>query len=164
MKNKKNLLTWQAIRLLLLIVPRYQRSCMMRMAVDGKYSIKSKSNILYVDAYGPFSADVTEQYIDDMYRACEQFSGEPWGLLISFYGNSVFSPEAENALIKVNKFRVKQGLIANASVLINSTTADTQQLQLRRIYQAANITFYVFSDVESANAWLDDFLQQAQTG
>ena len=111
----------------------------------------------------PFNEHVTEKYIDDMYSACEDFSGQPWGLLISFYGNSVFSPEAEAALIKVNKHRVKQGLIANASVLIDSSTADTQQLQLRRIYQACNITFYVFSDVENAKSWLEQFLQQSQT-
>ncbi|MGB1263296.1 MAG: hypothetical protein ACPG52_10325 [Cognaticolwellia sp.] len=123
-----------------------------------KYSIKSQANILQVDAFGPFSDHVTEKYIDDMYGACEHFSGQPWGLLIAFYGNSVFSPEAEEALIKVNKYRVKQGLIANASVLIDSSTADIQQLQLRRIYQACDITFYIFSDIDSAKSWLEEVL------
>jgi len=135
----------------------------MEIVAKGKYAIESKANILYVEAYGPFNSNITEQYIEDMYAACEQFAGEPWGLLISFYGNSVFSPEAEEALIKVNKYRVKQGLIANASVIINSTTADTQQLQLRRIYQAANVISYVFSDVESANQWLSGFLEHANS-
>lgn len=135
----------------------------MKIVVEGKYSIESKESILYVDAYGPFNSTITDQYIEDMYSACEQFSGQPWGLLISFYGNSLFSPEAEEALIKVNKYRVKQGLIANASVIINSVTADTQQLQLRRIYQAANVISYVFSDVDSANIWLSDFLEQANS-
>ncbi len=136
----------------------------METSDKGEYSIASQSNILQVDAFGPFNTNVTEQYINDMYQACEQFSGEPWGLLISFHGNSVFSPEAERALIKVNKYRVKHGLIAAASVLINSSTADIQQLQLRRIYQACNITFYVFSDVESARSWLEQYLQQTRTG
>jgi len=136
----------------------------METIVKQKYSITSQSNILQVEAFGPFNDHITEKYIDDMYSACEQFSGQPWGLLISFYGNSVFSPEAEDALIKVNKYRVKHGLIANASVIIDSSTADIQQLQLRRIYQACNITFYVFSDINSAKSWLEQFLQQSQTG
>ena len=134
----------------------------MERIVKENYSITSQSNILQVEVFGPFNGQVTEKYIEDMYGACEQFSGEPWGLLISFYGNSVFSPEAEQALIKVNKYRVKQGLIANASVLIDSSTADIQQLQLRRIYQACNITFYVFSDINNAKSWLEQFLQQAE--
>ncbi len=134
----------------------------METIVKEKYSITSRENILQVDAFGPFNDHVTEKYIDDMYSACDQFSGQSWGLLISFYGNSVFSPEAEEALIKVNKYRVKQGLIANASVLIDSSTADIQQLQLRRIYQACNITFYVFSDINNAKSWLEQFLQQAE--
>ena len=135
----------------------------METIVKDKYLITPRSNILQVDAFGPFNDHVTEKYIDDMYNACENFAGQPWGLLISFYGNSVFSPEAEAALIKVNKQRVKQGLIANASVLIDSHTADIQQLQLRRIYQACNITFYVFSDVDNAKSWLEQFLQQSET-
>ncbi|SEL20335.1 hypothetical protein SAMN05216262_10775 [Colwellia chukchiensis] len=136
----------------------------METIVKDNYSIRSQTNILQVEAYGPFNDHVTEKYIDDMYGACAQFAGQPWGLLISFYGNSVFSPEAEAALIKVNKYRVQHGLIANASVLIDSSTADIQQLQLRRIYQACNITFYVFSDISSAKSWLEQFLSQSQTG
>tara|TARA_R110000787_G_scaffold41731_5_gene102794 strand:- start:1525 stop:1932 length:408 start_codon:yes stop_codon:yes gene_type:complete len=132
----------------------------MTTIVKEKYLITPRANILQVDAFGPFSDHITEKYIDDMYSACEQFSGQPWGLLISFYGNSIFSPEAEEALVKVNKQRVKQGLIANASVLIDSSTADIQQLQLRRIYQACNITFYVFSDIDNAKSWLEEFLQR----
>lgn len=133
----------------------------MESIVEDNYSIVSRSNILQVEAFGPFNERVTEKYIDDMYSTCEQFAGQPWGLLISFYGNSVFSPEAEEALIKVNKYRVKQGLVANASVLIDSSTADIQQLQLRRIYQACNITFYVFSDVDNAKSWLEQYLLQS---
>ena len=132
----------------------------MTTIVKEKYLITPRANILQVDAFGPFSDHITEKYIDDMYSACEQFSGQPWGLLISFYGNSIFSPEAEEALVKVNKQRVKQGLIANARVLIDSSTADIQQLQLRRIYQACNITFYVFSDIDNAKSWLEEFLQR----
>lgn len=132
----------------------------METVVADNYSIASRSNILQVEAFGPFNDNVTENYIDDMYTACEQFSGQPWGLLIAFYGNSVFSPEAEAALIKVNKYRVEQGLVANASVIIDSSTADIQQLQLRRIYQACNITFYVFSDLTSAKSWLEQYLKR----
>jgi hypothetical protein len=131
----------------------------METIVEDKYSIASKSNILQVEVFGPFNDKITEKYIDDIYGACDQFLGKPWGLLIAFHGNSVFSPKAEETLIKINKYRVKKGLIANASVLIDSSTADIQQLQLRRIYQACNITFYIFSDINNAKFWLEQYLQ-----
>ena len=45
-------------------------------------------------------------------------------------------------------------------MILNSAHADLQQMQLRRIYQASNITFHVFSDEKSARNWLAEFLQQ----
>jgi len=132
----------------------------MKLAPHGEYKIEAHENILVVDAHVPFTEEVSQQYIKDMYCACEQFSGEPWGLLVTFYGNSVFSPEAEESLIEVTKFRTKHGMIANASVILESTTADLQQIQLRRIYQTCNLTFHVFSNLDAAKSWLESFIEE----
>jgi len=132
----------------------------MKLATHGEYKIEAHENILVVDAHGPFTSEISQQYIQDMYTACEQFSGNPWGLLVTFYGNSVFSPEAEEALIEVTKFRIKHGMIANASVILESTTADLQQIQLRRVYQSCNLTFHVFSNLDAAKSWLDSFIEE----
>lgn len=130
----------------------------MQLAEHGSYTIHPQDNILVVDAHGPFNELTSEQYIQDMYDACEKFSGKTWGLLITFYGNSVFSPEAEQALIEVTKYRMKKGMIANATVILESSSADLQQMQLRRIYQSCNLTFHVFSDIYSARNWLEGFV------
>ena len=132
----------------------------MNLAPHGEYKIEAHQNILVVDAHGPFTEEISQQYIQDMYAACEQFSNQPWGLLVTFYGNSVFSPEAEEALVEVIKFRIKHGMIANASVILESTTADLQQIQLRRVYQTCNLTFHVFSNLDAAKSWLDGFIEE----
>ena len=132
----------------------------MELARHGEYKIEAHENILVVDAHVPFTEEVSQHYIKDMYAACEQFSDQPWGLLVTFYGNSVFSPEAEESLIEVTKFRIKHGMIANASVILESTTADLQQIQLRRIYQTCNLTFHVFSNLDAAKSWLDGFIKE----
>ncbi len=132
----------------------------MKLATHGNYQIEAKDNILVVDAHGPFSDEASAAYIEEMYKACDNFSGETWGLLVTFYGNSVFTPEAEKALVEVTKYRMNKGMIANASVIIESTSADIQQMQLRRVYQACNLTFHVFSDINSARNWLEEFVKK----
>ncbi|MCO4797915.1 MAG: hypothetical protein KC484_01775 [Colwelliaceae bacterium] len=130
----------------------------MQLAEHGKYTIKPHGNILVVDAHGPFNDVTAADYVQEMYDACEKFSDKAWGLLVTFYGNSVFTPEAEKALVEVTRYRMKRGMIANASVIMESSSADIQQMQLRRIYQACNLTFHVFSDVGSARNWLESFV------
>jgi len=132
----------------------------MKLAAHGSYKIEPHGNILVVDAHGPFNEVTADAYVKEMYKACDHFNGKPWGLLVTFYGNSVFTPEAEQALINVTKYRVKRGMIANASVIMESNSADIQQMQLRRVYQTCNLTFHVFSDINSAQNWLSEFIEQ----
>ena len=132
----------------------------MKLADHGDYKIEQHGNILMADAHGPFNDVTAAAYVDEMYQACNLFAGKPWGLLVTFYGNSVFTPEAEKALVDVTKYRMKLGMIANASVILESSSADLQQMQLRRIYQSCNLTFHVFADVISAKRWLSEFVSQ----
>jgi hypothetical protein len=138
--------------------PRINTGKIMELSKHGEYNIAAHNNILVVDAHGPFTDELSQQYVKDMYAACKQFSGQPWGLLITFYGNSVFSPEAVQSLIEVTRYRIQHGMIANASVILESETADLQQIQLQHIYQVCNCMFHVFSDLDSAKNWLDDFI------
>jgi hypothetical protein len=131
----------------------------MKLSKHGEYNIEADNNILVVDAHGPFTDQLSQQYVKDMYAACKQFSGQPWGLLVTFYGNSIFSPESVQSLIEVTKYRMKHGMIANACIILQSETADLQQVQLQHIYQVCNCTFNVFCDVDSARSWLSEFVE-----
>ncbi len=131
----------------------------MKLAAHGSYQIKSDDNILLVDAHGPFNEVTTQAYVQEMYQACNNFAGKTWGILVTFYGNSIFTPDAEQAIIEITRYRMERGMIANASVIINSNTADVQQMQLRRIYQNCNLPFHVFSDIESAKNWLVSYIE-----
>jgi len=132
----------------------------MKLPAHGSYEIKPQGNILVVDARGPFNETTASAYLEDMYNACENFAGKTWGLLVTFYGSRVFTPETEQALIEVTKYRMKKGMAANASVIIQSSSADIQQMQLRRVYQSCNLKFHVFSDIISAKNWLTDFIDE----
>lgn len=132
----------------------------MNITTQGSYTIEQQDNILLVDARGPFDIEVLEKFRQEMYGVCEKFEGQSWGSLVTYYGNGVFTPEAEEALIEITKYREAKGMVANASVILNSSHADLQQMQLRRIYQSTKITFHVFSNIDSASEWLTEFVNQ----
>ncbi len=133
----------------------------MEYSQHGSYVIEQQNNILLVDAQGPFNEVTAEKYHQDIIQLTEKMSGEPWGSLITFRGNSVFTPDAEQQLSETTKYRQKKGMIAIAVVILNSAYADMQQMQLQRIYHDCQIEFHVFSDSESATDWLNGFIEQA---
>ncbi|QBG35742.1 hypothetical protein [Litorilituus sediminis] len=132
----------------------------MQYSAHGRYAIEQQNNILLVDAQGPFNDITAAQYHKDIEEITEQMTGEPWGSLITFRGNSVFTPDAEEQLKETTHYRIQKGMIAIAVVILNSAYADMQQMQLQRIYQDCNISFHVFSDVASAKQWLDGYIEQ----
>ena len=136
------------------------RSCIMKVVEHGNYTIEVKDKVLIVDAHGPFTKEIMEQYKEDIKKVTHYFTESPWGSLVTYYGNGVFTPEAEEALVKITNYRVNRGMIANATVFIDSANADLQQMQLSRVYQNCNVVFHVFSDINHANQWLTDFLHQ----
>lgn len=133
----------------------------MQNLPHGRYVIEQQNNILLVDAQGPFNEITAAKYHQDIKQLTEKMTGEPWGSLITFRGNSVFTPEAEQQLRETTQYRQKKGMIAIAVVILNSAYADMQQMQLQRIYHDCQIEFHVFSDSESATTWLNGYIEQA---
>ncbi len=131
----------------------------MHFAAHGSYKVKVEGNILIIDAIGPFNEKIVEQYENDINTSIEQFDNQPWMTLVIYHGNGIFTPSAEKECIRMTKFRARHGMIANASVIINSVHADLQHMQLNRIYKSANVPAHVFSDVCNAKLWLSNVLE-----
>lgn len=130
---------------------------------SGEYTIQREGNLLIIDAQGPFDEAIAKQYHQDMINITDNFNGAFWASLVTYRGNGIFPPEAERSLIETTAYRVQRGLIATAAVIIESNQADLQQMQLRRIYQNYRIPFHVFSDVENARSWLENYLSTRRT-
>ncbi|WP_245961515.1 hypothetical protein [Thalassotalea euphylliae] len=133
---------------------------MMNRQLHSHYDITKKDNILLVDAKRIFDEDSIEQYHQDMLDLTLEMKHQPWASLICYEGSGVFTPEVEQHIIDITKFRVKNNMVANATVLLNTAHADIQQMQLRRIYNSCQLPFFVFSDRDSAEAWLQDYLKE----
>ncbi|WP_286265009.1 hypothetical protein [Thalassotalea atypica] len=132
----------------------------MNNPIPGSYQIERQNNLLVVDARGPFDEEIAIRYQQDIENVTSELNGQPWGILNTYYGNAVFTPEIEKRIIETTKYRITQGLVATAAVFLESAHADVQQMQLRRIYQQYRIPFHVFSDISNAKIWLEQYLTQ----
>jgi len=132
----------------------------------GKYQMNFEGNILYVEAEGPFNKELLTDYHHDIEKLITQITTEQkikkWALLAIFHGDSILTPEAENALINTAKFRATKGMIASANIFKNSLHIDLQQTQFARIYQAAKVKNHFFSDEKSAKNWLLQYLKEKE--
>jgi hypothetical protein len=135
----------------------------MQAEKKGSYRININESILEIEAHGPFDNTVLKQYQSEVKSIVGYFKQLPWGSLVIYHGNGIFSPEAELTLIEVTKYRKEHGMIANASVILNSLHADTQQMQLQRVYQESKLPFHVFSNIEHAKGWLVDYVEQQRS-
>lgn len=131
---------------------------LMQSSTHGSYHIEQQNNILVIDAQGPFDDVVSEQYHKDMVLITQKMCKNPWASLISFKGNAVFTPDAEQSLIETTQYRVDNGMVAIAAVILDSAYADTLQMQLQRIYQSSSVQFNFFSDTKNAKRWLESFI------
>ncbi len=132
----------------------------MQVATKGSYHIDIQENIIEVDAHGPFDSDIIEQYNNEIKSAIGNFNKLPWGSLVIYHGNVLFSSDTEQTLSEVIKYRIKHGMIANASVILDSHNTDLQQMQLHRVYQESKLPFHVFSNIDHAKDWLVDYVEQ----
>ena len=130
----------------------------MQLSAHGSYTIEQQNNILLIDAEGPFNKVTSEQYLQDIKLITEKMCNGPWATLVTFKDNSLFTPEAEQKLIETTLYRVDNGMIAVAAVIVNSAYADILQMQLQRIYQSCCIQFNFFSDADHAQQWLNSLI------
>ncbi|PCI55651.1 MAG: hypothetical protein COB45_06270 [Gammaproteobacteria bacterium] len=132
----------------------------MQYSTHGSYRIEQQNNILLIDIdeQSTFNDVVSEQYHKDIKIMTQKMRNNPWASLITLKGIGVFTPDAEENLIETTHYRVENGMIAIAVVIIDSTYADTLQLQLQRIYQSSSVQFNFFSDTKHAKYWLDSFI------
>lgn len=126
----------------------------MKVATEEHYKLSKEDHVLTVEVDGHFNEQTINQYLDDIKQLIDDIKHEPWATLVIFKGSSLFTPEAEEALIDITHQRVKNNMAAIAVVITQSYQADLQQMQLTRIYQNCNIKYHFFSDAKMANTWL----------
>ncbi|WP_338519817.1 hypothetical protein [Alteromonas gracilis] len=121
----------------------------------GQYQIAVLGNIVGVSAEGMADTEAIARYSRDMMDVINQFGGERWAFLGFLYGSAVLTKGGEEELQKSIEWRVSKGMRLGALVIGETTIESMVEAQFGRIYQKAGTQLGVFSDEDSAMAWLE---------
>ena len=75
----------------------------------GLFQITIKNNLLILDAEGPFNLEYVNKLIDSIAQLAPHMQ-QNWGQLTIFHNDSIFVPEAFNAVKESMKTRKSDGL------------------------------------------------------
>ncbi|WP_100644673.1 hypothetical protein [Alteromonas facilis] len=126
----------------------------MEFCKHGTYSIRFDSNKVFVEATGPFNLELVQDYKLKIEECISALEPCPWGQIITLNELSLFTPEAESALIFGLKLRKERGLKACAIVAKSPFRIVLQQID--KIYSEAEIKHKTFKNERDAVYWVDD--------
>ena len=121
----------------------------------GQYQIAVLGNIVGVSAEGMADTEAIARYGRDMMDVINQFGGERWAFLGFLHGSALLTKGGEEELQKSLEWRVSKGMALGALVIGETTIESMVDAQFNRIYQNAGTRLGVFSDEDSAMAWLE---------
>lgn len=128
----------------------------------GIYRIETANGILIVDATGPFNEELIAAYHRDLEISIGELEKTGnWGQIVILHDLSVFTPEAEQALIASVASRAQRGLTASA--IIADTKYFAVKRQITKIYESACIPHHFFNNVVDATVWLGQVICEHQT-
>jgi hypothetical protein len=122
----------------------------------GQYQIAALGSIVAVSAEGMADKGAIERYSQDMMEVIANFGGESWAFLGLLHGSAILTKDAEVALQRSIEWRVQHGMELGVLVTGGTIVENLVKSQFERIYQKAGTELRIFSDEESAMAWLSE--------
>jgi hypothetical protein len=119
----------------------------------GIFEVKVEGNLLLVDATGPFNEELIKSYQHALERCISHLEDSTWNQVITLHQLSLFTPEAENLLIKTLLNRKSRRLVA-CGVIVEGTECKTLlKEQLSRCYSNAGVQHQFFRTIDEAKIW-----------
>lgn len=122
-----------------------------------KVEVNPNAKSLLVRATGPFNEEMVQEYSDAVQIAVSQLAlFKQWTQLVVLDKESLYTPAAEQLLIKSLAYRKIRGLVASAVVLM--PTVEGRSLitqQMTGVYEKSGISFEFFEEINDAKKWLE---------
>jgi len=125
----------------------------MYFSEHGIFEVKVEDKCMLVDATGPFNEELTSRYRSAIESSIQRLESNDWTQIIVLHNMSLFTPEAEELLIKTLVNRKERGLTKSAIVLIDAEGKALITQQMSRIYKTAQVDYRFFSSIEQAKVW-----------
>lgn len=132
----------------------------VKRAAHGSFRLWTEDQILCADAEGPFNEEVILEFRNALEEHVARLVGSPWGWVSTLHGLSVFTPEAEQAILETVRWRVSKGMRCAANVLMSTEAGDLERVQISRVYDQIGIDYAFFENFEDAAVWVQQRLDQ----
>ena len=117
----------------------------------GQYKLELISNILVIDAKGPFNKELMTDYHKNLKELIDEVQGKPWAVVLYLHGNSVMTPDAEEELRKAVEWRKSIGLSCVALITADCTPLSARQFSA--FYKGMSVECQAFGSKEQAMDW-----------
>ncbi|WP_416307569.1 hypothetical protein [Neptunicella sp. SCSIO 80796] len=126
-----------------------------RMFPDhGYFALQIDGNLLVIDAEGPANIELIQKYRRDVQVYRQQLSGQRWGNLVIFHGDSLITHESIEAMKDSILDAKKCGMAAVAIVLDNVSYSSMATQLWGGFYRNADMPHQFFTDIQQARLWL----------
>ena len=79
---------------------------------------------------------------------------KPFGMLLISHEQPILGPDGEAVLMESVRTRVELGCSAQATVLLDPTTASVAEAQYSRVYVPVGLRYTIFHEIAPALHWL----------
>jgi len=126
----------------------------MSFIEHGLFEVKTKDDLLLVDATGPFNEELLIQYENALESCIQNLEMLNWKQIITLNQLSLFTPEAEQVLTNTIINRRSRGLMACAIILKDVEGESLIKAQMSRCYNRAGVKHNFITSIHDANKWL----------
>jgi protoheme ferro-lyase len=120
----------------------------------GSFTIEIGKQRMLVDAIGPFNLESISQYQRAIADAINVLKQKRWTQIVVLHGMSMMTPEAEEQLEKVVRYRMERGLCASVIVVGDVEGKGIVKQQLQRVYGKTQLLHTFTETIEEAHHWL----------
>lgn len=126
---------------------------MATLLAHPKYSIRKCGRVVRVDAWGPWNVEQTLDYVQHL-KACMESMRKPFAMLSVSHVQPLLGPESEQVLKESVRQRAQLDCVAQATVLLDVSTAIAAEAQYRRVYVHEGLRCGIFHEIAPAVSWL----------
>ncbi len=122
---------------------------------DGSYS----GRLVRYEATGPFNYEGILSLRGDIDKIAISNDGDPWGVICIMSGDSLFTPEAEEAHRVFISDMYSRGLKTVSYILAGHSARKVFEAQIRRIYDGTGVSLSLFDDEPAATRTVIELLE-----
>ncbi|WP_157470762.1 hypothetical protein [Colwellia sp. PAMC 20917] len=126
----------------------------MNFTEHGLFKVKIEGKILLIDAIGPFNEELIIKYKGALESCIQNLEVSKWNQIIILHKLSLFTPEAEQALIQTLNNRRARGLIACAIIFVDVEGESLIKAQMSHCYNKTDVKHQFMSSIDDAKKWL----------